>query len=131
MMKKIIYIAVLFSFLLSGCSTFRALFDESPEQAKAKKARTERKKKASEEKGGDDPVFGFGFGLGMKPKDPDGSLKSSLLTPEEQALMGREESATFGRSVDAEEINEIRKRNRKRNTESSDFVYGSGVKDWL
>lgn len=113
--------------LCSGCSAFRAIFDEDP--AVTKQKREQAAKRRQEQKYAEDDRDVISALVKGKPRKSTLFVNSSL-SAEERAILEQTEAASKRRDP-YDEVEEIRRENRKRSDQISDSVFGSGLKDWL
>ena len=114
MLKTVIFSVILSSLFLTGCSAFRAVFDESPEQRKAKMER--RAQKRQEEVVNDrfrDPMHDL-----FKVKNDSPVLSGSDLSPYERQVIEAQRRET---STDIQQIKRDAERSRR---ERQEWVFG-------
>ena len=119
MLKIVIFSVILPSLFLTGCSAFRAIFDESPEQHKAKMERRAQKRK--EEAVNDrfrDPMHDL-----FKVKNDSPVLSGSELSSYERQVIEAQRRET---STDIQQIKRDAERSRKARQE---WVFGKNPFD--
>jgi hypothetical protein len=119
MLKTVILSVILSSLFLTGCSAFRAIFDESPEQHRAKAdRRAAKRERENNSHRFRDPMHDL-----FKVKNDSPVLSGSDLSPYERRIIDAQRNES---STDIEQIKRDAERSRKARQE---WVFGKNPFD--